>query len=68
MVPRAASHLILWELTQGTAKHGRRRMMYVAALRRDTGVPTTDDLKTCMMDKSNWGARKHVSRTAGGSD
>ena len=49
-----ASKLVLWEPSQGKRNIGRRAVTYVDVLKRDTGLETTQDLRTAMMDRSGW--------------
>ena len=49
-------NLVLWEPTQGKFSRGSQRLTYVDRLRKDTGLQTTVELKTLMMDKCEWRA------------
>ena len=49
-----ASKLVLWEPSHGRRNVGRRAVTYVDVLKQDTGLETTDELKTAMIDRSGW--------------
>ena len=49
-----ASKLVLWEPKEGKRNVGRRAVSYIDILKQDTGLETTEDLKTAMMDRSGW--------------
>ena len=57
-----ASKLVLWEPSQGRMNVGRRAVTYVDTLIRDTGVETTEELRTAMMDRSGWKQRTALAR------
>ena len=49
-----ASKVVLWEPCRGTPNRGRKHFSYIDNLKRDTGLETTHDLKTVMMDRNIW--------------
>ena len=49
-----ASNLILWEPSQGRMNVGRRAVTYIDVLKEDTGLETTNELKTAMKDRNEW--------------
>ena len=60
-----ASKLVLWEPSQGKRNIGRRAVTYVDVLKRDTGLETTQDLRTAMMDRSGWRQCTALARPGG---
>ena len=51
-----ANDLVLWEPTQGRASRGNQKTTYVDMLRRDTGLQSTEELRTLMWDRCEWQA------------
>ena len=49
-----ASKVILWETMHGQGGRGRPRGTYVDTLRRDAGLESASELKTCMTDRDDW--------------
>ena len=61
-----ASDLVLWEPTEGKTNRGRRTISYIDNLKEDTGVSTTAEIRTLMMDRDLWRERvKAVGRPGG---
>ena len=52
----AVSNLILWEPAHGVASCGGPKHTYVDQLRRDTGLSSADEIRSCMKDRSVWRA------------
>ncbi|XP_038050883.1 uncharacterized protein LOC119724034 [Patiria miniata] len=50
----AASQIILWETTLGTASRGRRNISFVDMLKRETSLTTAEELRSCMLDRDMW--------------
>ena len=50
----ATSPTILWEPTWGTASSGRRCLSFVDMLKRDTGLASAEELRSCMLDRDIW--------------
>ena len=61
-----ASGLILWEPTHGTRNRGRPVATYVDTLKRDTGLGSTDEIRTLMEDRDQWRAAIRRSRVGVG--
>ena len=57
-----ASELVFWEPSHGRRNVGRRAVTYVDVLKQDTGLETTDELKTAMVDRSGWKQRVALVR------
>ena len=57
-----ASEMILWEPTHGKKSRGRPHATYIDTLRRDTGLQSTVEMKTLMMDRDEWRAAIRNSR------
>ena len=57
-----ASEMILWEPTHGKKSRGRPQATYIDTLKRDTGLTSTTEIKTLMMDKDEWRAVIRSSR------
>ena len=57
-----ASKLVLWEPLQGKMNVGRRAVTYVDVLKEDTGLETTKELKTAMMERNGWRQRVDLAR------
>jgi len=57
-----ASEMILWEPTHGKKSRGRPQATYIDTLKRDTGLTSTTEIKTLMMDKDEWRAVVRSSR------
>ena len=56
-----ASKLVLWQPAQGHRNRGRRAVNYIDTLMEDTGLESTEELKTAMMDREGW-RRRAASR------
>ena len=50
----AANNLVLWEALHGKASREGQKYTYVDQLRRDTGLGSTAEIKTCMEQCSVW--------------
>ena len=50
--------LVLWEPTHGIKNRGGQHATFLTTLKRDTGVTSTDELTTLMVDRTVW--RTHV--------
>ena len=61
-----ASGLVLWEPAHGSRSAGGRRATYIDALKRDTGLTVTAEVKTLMVDRQRWRAAIHDSRVGVG--
>jgi hypothetical protein len=48
--------MILWEPTHGKKSRGRPQATYIDMLKRDTGLNSTTEIKTFMMDRDEWRA------------
>ena len=57
-----ASKLVLWEPSQGRMNIGRRAVTYVDVMKEDTGLETTEELKTAMMERNGWRQRADLAR------
>ena len=57
-----ASKLILWEPSQGRSNVGRRAVTYIDNLKNDTGMDNINELKTAMMERSDWRQRANLAR------
>ena len=57
-----ASKLVLWEPDRGVRNVGRRAVTYIDNLKKDTGLETTQELRTAMMDRSGWKKRSEEVR------
>ena len=57
-----ASKLILWQPQHGKRKRGKPKTTYVDTLLEDTGLATTGEIRTAMMDKADWRGRIHMVR------
>ena len=60
------SGLVLWEPAHGSRSVGGRRATYIDALKRDTGLTVTAEVKTLMEDRQRWRAAIHDSRVGVG--
>ena len=49
-----ASKLILWEPRQGHTKRGRRARTYIDNIKADTGLDSSQEIQTAMMDREIW--------------
>ena len=49
-----ASGLVLWEPAHGSRNAGGRRATYIDALKRDTGLNETAEVRTLMVDRQRW--------------
>ena len=54
-----ASNLVLWQPTHGHRNPGRQRTDFVEMLQRDTGLKTTSEMRTVMLERDIW--RGYVS-------
>ena len=61
-----ASGLVLWEPAHGSRNVGGRRATYIDALKRDTGLTETAEVRTLMADRQRWRAAIHDSRVGVG--
>ncbi len=52
-----ASKLVLWMPSDGHPSRGRRRTTYVDNLLQDTGMDSTQELRTIMEDRECWKSR-----------
>ena len=57
-----ASKLVLWQPLHGYRKRGRRAVNYIDTLKEGTGLESTDELKTAMMDRKSWRNRASSRR------
>ena len=57
-----ASGLVLWEPAHGSRSAGGRCATYIDALKRDTGLTVTAEVRTLMVDRQRWRAAIHDSR------
>ena len=57
-----ASEMILWEPTHGKKARGRPQMTYIDTLKRDSGLSSTAEIRTLMMDRDQWRAAIRNSR------
>ena len=57
-----ASKLVLWEPDRGVRNVGRRAVTYIDNLKADTGLETTEEIRTAMMDRSGWRSRSEGVR------
>ena len=47
--------LALWDPQTGQALRGRQmQLTYINLLKRDTGLPSAEELKVCLLDSSVW--------------
>ena len=49
-----ASDLVLWQPADGQTNRGRPKMTFIKVLLNNTGLETTQELKTCMMNRAQW--------------
>ena len=47
-----ASDLVLWQPVDGRTSRGRPKMTFIKVLLNNTGLETTQELKTCMMNRA----------------
>ena len=59
-----ASKVMLWQLQHGQTKRGRPKTTYIHTLLEDTGLGTVGELRTVMLDQSDWRGRIHVVRVS----
>ena len=57
-----ASKLVLWEPSRGKRNVGRQAVTYIDNLKRDTGMESTEEIRTAMMDKDGWRRRSNLVR------
>ena len=57
-----ASELILWEPKSGKASRGRRRHKFIDTLVTDTGLHSSNEIKTLMKDRAAWSGIVHSVR------
>ena len=57
-----ANEMILWEPTHGKKSRGRPHATFIDTLKRDTGLNSTTEIKTLMMDRNEWRAAIRRSR------
>ena len=61
-----ANKLVLWQPTDGRVKRRRQKINYIDVLLQDTGVTSAAELKTIMLDRSDWrGCVQNVVRHGG---
>ena len=61
---KEASKVMLWQLQHGQTKRGRARTTYIRTLLEDTGLATIRELRTVILDQSDWRGRIHVVRAS----
>ena len=49
-----AHNLVLWEPTRGRRNRGRQAVRYTGVLKQDTGLESTEELKTDMKESQEW--------------
>jgi len=49
-----AGKVILWEPTYGCRRRGRQRGTFLDTLKKDAGLESIEELKTCMEDRGDW--------------
>ena len=49
-----AHNLVLWEPTCGKGNRGRQPVTYIDCLKEDTGLTSTDKIRTAMMARNEW--------------
>ena len=59
---KEASKVMLWQLQHGQTKRGRPRNTHRHTLLEDTGLGTFGELRTVMLDQTDWRGRIHVVR------
>ena len=52
--------LVLWQPQHGQTKRGRPKTTYIHTLLEDAGFTTIGELKTAVLDQSDWRGRIHV--------
>ena len=57
-----ASELILWETKSSKASRGRRRHTVIDSLITDTGLRSSNEIKTLMKDRAAWSGIVHSVR------
>ena len=57
-----SSKLVLWEPSRGKRNVGRQAVTYIDTLKQDTGMESTQEIRTAMMDKDGWRRRSHLVR------
>ena len=57
-----AHNLVLWEPTRGRRNRGRQAVRYTDVLKQDTGLESTEELKTAMKDRQEWRKRIKLGR------
>ena len=57
-----ASEMILWEPTHGKKSRRRPHATFIDTLKTDTGLNSTAEIKTLMMDRDEWRAAIRSSR------
>ena len=61
-----ANKLVLWQPNDGQVRRGRQKINFIDVLLQDTGVTSTAELKTIMLDRSDWRGRvQNVVRPGG---
>ena len=61
-----ANKLVLWQPNDGRVRRGRQKINYIDVLLQDTGVTSAAELKTIMLDRSDWRGRvQNVVRPGG---
>ena len=54
--------LVLWQAQHGQTKRGRPKTTYIHTLLEDAGFTTIAELKTAVLDQSDWRGTIHVVR------
>ena len=52
-----ASKLVLWEPDRGVRNVGRNAVTYIDNLKEDTGLATTEEIRTAAMNRKEWRKR-----------
>ena len=58
-----ASKTVLWIPTEGRVNRGRKSTTFINALKRDTGLQSTDELRAAMLDRNLWRNFISIART-----
>jgi len=49
-----AGKVVLWEPTHGCRRRGRQRGTFLDTLKKDAGLESIEELRTCMEDGGDW--------------
>ena len=60
-----SSKLVLWQPSTGKRKRGRRKLTYIDTLLDDTGLETALELRSAMLNRSDW--RKRIQEVRVGT-